>query len=142
MPAIAPVVLPDGQATPVNRTFEPYTAQYASTPAEFWEKSAGSVNGYRRLLVLTRRSNKQTATSGATNISVRLVTPVLETVSGTSSSGYAPAAAVAYNVLFNCDFVLPDRCTAQDRKDILAYAKAALANALVTACVQNVETIY
>jgi hypothetical protein len=41
------------------------------------------------------------------------------------------------------DFVLPERSTLAQRKDLLAFAKNYLANAsVITAAVENFETVY
>jgi len=138
MPAIGNIVLADGQTTPVNRTFEPLTAQMGETPAEFWEKSAGALVGYRTLKVLFRRSK----TGGANKVIMRISSPTLETVSGSSSNGYTPAATKAYATDCDIVFTLPDRCTLQDRKDILAFAKSLLANSTVASVIQDQATIY
>lgn len=139
MPQTANIVLNDGQATPVARTFYVQRAQVGDdSPAEFLEKTAGSINGYLRLSVLTRRA--KVGNSFKTQIKISL--PVLETVSGASPSGYAPAPAVGYTSIATVEFTHPERSTLQNRKDLLAYTHNVLANGLVAACVENTETLY
>jgi len=138
MPAIANLVLADGQATPVNHTFEAQSAQVGDIPAEFLEKSAGSINGYLRLTVATRKS--KVGSSYRTQVKISM--PTLETVTGSSPSGYAPAPAVAYTELATLEVVHPDRSVLQNRKDILAYLAALCNHAEFKKIIHNVETFY
>jgi len=135
----ASIILADGQATPVNKTFEAQIAQVGQDQAcEFWEKSAGSLSGYRRLSVLTRKSK----TGNGLRTIVKISLPVLETVSGSSPSGFAPAPAVAYTTLATLEIVHPERNTLQDRKDMFAFLKNFFSNTTFQAVVQNQETYY
>lgn len=139
MPQIANIVINDGQAVPVARTFAVQRAQVGDdSPAEFYEKTAGSVNGYLRLSVLTRRA--KVGNSFKTQIKIAL--PILETVTGTSPSGYAPAPAVAYTSLATVEFTHPERSTLQNRKDLLAYTANVLADASMISVVTNAETYF
>lgn len=139
MPQIANIILNDGQASPVARTFNVQRAQVGEdSPAEFLEKSAGSINGYLRLSVLNRRA--KVGNSFKTQIKISL--PVLETVSGASPSGYAPAPAVGYTSIATVEFTHPERSTLQNRKDLLAFVTNALANANIMTCITNTETLY
>lgn len=139
MPQASDIIINDGQATPVARTFAVQRTQVGDdSPAEFYEKTAGSINGYLRLSVLTRRA--KVGNSFKTQIKIAL--PILETISGTSPSGYAPAPAVAYTSLATVEFTHPERSTLQNRKDLLAFTANVLANASMVSVVTNAETFY
>lgn len=139
MPQIANIIINDGQATPVARTFAVQRAQVGDdSPAEFYEKTAGSINGYLRLSVLTRRA--KVGNSFKTQIKIAL--PVLETVSGTSPTGYAPAPSLAYTSLATVEFTHPERSTLQNRKDLLAFVANVLDESSMVSLVTNAETFY
>lgn len=139
MPSIANLVLADGQASPVNHTFEVMTAQMGEDrPAVFMEKSAGSVNGYLQLTVLTRKSK----TNGSYKTLVKLALPTLETVTGSSPSGFAPAPAVAYTEFATLDITHPERSALQNRKDVLAYLASLFNHAEFKKVVHNIEPFY
>lgn len=139
MPSIANLVLADGQATPVNKTFEAVVGQSGDDkPAVFMEKSVGSINGYLRLTVLTRQSK----TGGGWKTSVKLSLPTLETVTGSSPSGFAPAPAVAYTEFATVEFSHPERAVLQNRKDALAYLASLFANTEFKKVIHNIESFY
>lgn len=128
MSAIASITLADGQATPANKTFDVGSAQMgSSTPAIWYEKTAGMFSGYRALTMLVRRSNG----SRSTKVSIRVVDPKLNVDN-----------SVNYSTLCNIEFTLPDQCALSDRKDILAFAKNALANAIIVDAVHNTSPAY
>lgn len=136
---IANIVLADGQSTPANKTFAPFRAQNGSDqPAEFWEKSATTIAGYKRLTALIKRSNG----SKSTRVTVMIMDPTLAVTAPASGSGIQPNPTVAYSCMAKMEFVLPDACTDQNRKDILAYAKNFLANAVATDLVVNTSPQY
>lgn len=130
MAAIANVVLADGQSTPVNRTFNP--ADCTSALAS-WSDRTGGVNiGFPQLtLSLTKQP------SGSKLVG-KVVLPVLETISG-DAGGYNPIPKVGYELLGKFEIVLPDRSTLQDRKNIQAFTKNFLANAVVSTAVEGYE---
>lgn len=125
---ITAVTLADGQTTPVNKTFDVGSAQMGSTtPATWYERSAGSFAGYRVLTQLVRRANG----SKSSKVSLRLVDPKLA-VDGT----------VSYSTFVNIEFTLPDTCNLQDRKDILAFAKNFLGTTMAQSAVHDTSPAY
>lgn len=136
---IALVVLADGQTIPANKTFEPFRAQNGSDqPAEWWEKSATTINGYKRITALIKRN----PASKATKVKLMIWDPTLAVTAPTTSSGIQPNPTVAFNCLCNIEFTLPDACTLQNRKDILAYAKNLLSSTVATDMVVNTSPQY
>lgn len=73
---------------------------------------------------------------------MKVVMPVMETLGTATWNGIDPAPTKAYEMTFVGEFFLPERCTLQQRKDIKAYAKNLLANALATDLVETQEAIY
>lgn len=149
MPAIAAITLANGEATPVNHTFNPL-GQDAKTGIWWFEDTnprvaATSTLGYPRIGIRTKREVEHavgvTAKNLVSRVEVTIALPQLETL-GTGSSGYLPAPTVAYVDRFKGEFLLSSRDSAPDRKDVLAYAKNIFANAQVVDLVQNLSAYY
>jgi hypothetical protein len=66
----------------------------------------------------------------------------MESTSASTGTGIAPAPTVAYVHQSTHEFILPERGSLADRKDILAFAANALANATVTTAVQTLEAVF
>lgn len=137
MPVFAALILNDGQATPVAHTFAQKTL--IGTEATYVDRVSGITVGYPTLTV---NSMPPTKTSRLAKVRVKMVLPVLEVVNASTYNGITPAPTKAYDLTFDGMFFLPERCTLAQRKDILAYAKNILSNALLTTLVETQETIY
>lgn len=149
MPAVAAIVLANGEATPVNHTFAPL-GQDTKTGIWWYEDqsprvAASSSLGYPRIGIRTKRDSEvvagQSAKNTVTRVECMLAFPQLETL-GTSSSGFTPAPQVAYVDRVKTEFILSSRDSVADRKDVLAYAKNLLGNAVASALVQDLGAIY
>ena len=127
----------DTPTTPVVRTF--YPAKKDDDLYTWHNRAAGIVVGYDALSIQTRLPSK---TSKATVISIKLVTPVLEQTSASTSTGIQPAPTVAYNCIGKLELVLPDRSTAQNRKDLLAMLRDLIDESLVTDNVVSLDPTY
>lgn len=139
MSAIANVVINDGQATPVSHTFAPVTID-AQGVAKWADRSGGISVGFP---TLSYSLKSPTGSSKSYKMTAKVVLPVLEQTSPSTATGIQPAPTVAYNLIANVEMVLPERSTAQDRKNLLAYVKNYLANAaVITAGVENYEAVY
>jgi hypothetical protein len=139
MTAIAALTLADGQATPVNHTFAPVNIDVNGV-ARWADRSSGIALGFPVI-----SSSLRVPSKGSRNykLTMKVALPVLEQTSASTATGIQPAPTKAYDLLFNCEFVLPERSTLAQRNDILAYAKNLLANAgVVTAAIQNFESVY
>jgi len=75
-------------------------------------------------------------------VSVKLVTPILEQTSPSTSTGIQPAPTVAYNCIGKLELVLPDRSTIQNRKDLLAMMRDLIDEALITESVESLDPTY
>lgn len=137
MPTFGNVVINDGQGTPVAHTFAP--VNLIGNAANFADRSGGIAVGYPTVLATMSLPSK---TSRLYKARFKVVLPVLETVSNSTMSGILPAPTKAYDLTADMTFFMPERSTLADRKNILAYAKNLLANAVVTALVENNETVY
>lgn len=138
MSAIAALTLADGQTTPVNHTFNPVNIDSAGI-AKWADRSGGIALGYP---VVTFSLRSPTKTSRNFKLTAKVVTPILEVTSPSTSTGIQPAPTKAYDLLATIDMVLPERSSVAQRKDLLAYLKNFLANAVMTAAVENQETVF
>jgi hypothetical protein len=139
MSAIAPIVINDGQATPVAHTFAPVTID-PNGVAQWADRSSGISVGFPKLTYSLKNPSQG---SSSYKLTAKVTLPVLEQTSPSTSSGIQPAPTVAYNLIANIELVLPERSTLADRNNLIAYARNYLANvAVITAGVQNYETVY
>jgi hypothetical protein len=144
MSAVANIVLNDAQATPVAHTFIPISPDDKGT--WWWEDQSGSASiGYNRIsMSLKRATNPAAGASSAqrmNRVSVGFHTPVLETL-GTNDAGYTPAPTVAYVNRCNIEFILPERNTLQDRKDLRKYIDYLMAESQLVNMVENLQNVY
>ena len=135
MPAFANLTLADGQASPANHTF------YASheEPSGVWnhvENAAANAIGYFYLKWSVKTppiGGKVSTQDRVYRVKQTVSCPTLESTSAATGSGIPPAPTVAYTCVSNVEYVLPERSTLQNRKDINAYTKNGLAHASWTA---------
>lgn len=138
MGAIATLTLADGATTPVNHTFSPQP-DVMSNQARWVDRVGGIALGYPMVTMTMRNPNKATRNY---KVTVRVVTPVLEVTSPSTASGIQPAPTLAYNLVADMNFVLPERSTLSQRKDMFAYAKNLLANTVLTNAIHDFEPVY
>lgn len=138
MTAIAALTLADGQATPVSHTFG-VVGINASNVARWADRSGGIQVGYPTVSLLVKEPIK-----GNPNykVSAKVTLPVLEQTSASTATGIQPAPTKAYELTSTMDFTLPARSTLQNRKDLFAYVKNLMANAIMTAAIENYEPQY
>lgn len=140
MAARGNLTINDGQATPVSHTFSPNSGD-GNVPGvsviSYEDRVSGIQVGFPTISISTRKPTKANK-----NYSVKLTVmcPVLENVSNSTVSGIAPAPTVAYEAMSVINFVIPQRSTIAVRKDLLAYVRNCLANAVVTAAIQDLES--
>lgn len=138
MTAIAALTLNDGLATPVAHTFAPVNID-ALGVAKWADRVGGIALGYP---VVTQSLRSPTKGSRSYRLTTKVVVPTLELTSPSTGTGIQPAPTKAYDLMCSCEFVLPERSTLQERKNLLAYVKNVLAHAVVTAAVQDFESVY
>lgn len=138
MPAFGNIVINDGATTPVAHTFAPRTID--AKGVAFHDDRAGGVSiGYPTISI---SSVAPTATSKMYKVRAKVTLPVLENVTGSTSSGFTPAPTLAYTLTANLEFITPARCSQQNRKDLLAFVKNLLSHATMTSVVADNDAIY
>lgn len=138
MSAIAPIVINDGASTPVAHTFAPVTID-SSSVAKWADRSGGVSIGFPGLSYSLKNPSNGSANY---KLQAKVVLPVLEQTSPSTATGIQPAPTVAYNLIANIELVLPERSTLADRKNLVAFVRNYLANAVITNGVENYETVY
>lgn len=149
MPAVANLVLANGEGTPANHTFAPL-GQNRDTGFWWFEDQSPRVSstspiGWPRIGIRTRRANDggpgDNAQTRVNRVEYVIAMPQLETV-GTSDSGLTPPPTVAYVDRVKGEFLLPSRDAIADRSDALAFNGSLLTNAIFVDLVKNLTQIY
>lgn len=128
----------NGAATPVAHIFEP-SGKTVEGVVAFNDKVLGVAIAYPVLTVSLRRPTK---TSRNFRLMGKVVIPALEVSSGVNSQGFTPPSTVAYSTLGTFEFVLPERSTLAERKDIHAYVVNTLSNALIKSMITDYVDLY
>lgn len=118
--AASNIVLADALATPVNHTFVPLGPD---ADGVFWfeDQSQASPNGFWRISYQLKRPKLGSAGSSATRTYravIGLHEPILEVVSNNTVSGIAPAPTISYIPRSFTEYVIPERSSLQNRKDL------------------------
>lgn len=144
MAAVSNIVLNDAQATPVAHTFIPLGPD---TNGVWWfeDQTGAAPIAYNRIsLSLTRPGNPAAGASAGDRVNRvkwSIHTPVLETL-GTADNGILPPPKVAYVCRSMGEFILPDRSTLQERKNLRKYADFLLAESQLTSMVETLQNVY
>lgn len=115
------IVLADAQATPVNHTFVPLGPDKDGL---FWfeDQSQASPVGFWRISYQLKRPAIAKAGESSRERTYRAVIglhePVLETVSNNTVNGIAPAPTISYVPRSFTEYVMPERSSLQNRKDL------------------------
>lgn len=147
MPQAANIVIADALATPVNHTFVPVGPDPKVANSFWWEdQSQLTAAGYWRIrMTLTRppmASAGQSTDGRVYRVKIELHEPVLEVPVTATYNGIAPAPQVSYVQKFFCEFVLPERSSPQNRKDLRKMAALLIADANVVALTETFQAIY
>lgn len=115
----ANIVLADALATPVNHTFIPVGPDPMRGFDMIWEdQSKPSPNGFWRIGLQVKKNFLGQKIAGSTGrVKVALMEPVLETIS-VAASGLTQPPTVAYEPKAITEYVISDRSSLQERKDL------------------------
>lgn len=136
------IVLADAQATPVNHTFVPVGRDKNGV---FWfeDRSQANAVGFWRISIEVTRPSVPAAKTSSDNragrVKLGLHEPILETVSNSTVSGIAPAPTVSYVPRSFTDFVLPERSSLQNRKDLRKMTQLLIADTQIVDVVENLS---
>lgn len=144
MAAVTSIVLADALATPVNHTFIPLGPD---TNGVWWFEDQSQISpvGYWRVSIqLTRAKNPAVGASADDRIArvkVGLHEPSLETMSN-NSAGITPSPVVAFIVRNLNEYILPERSSLQNRKDIRKMSQSLLGDPQVVAAIEQLQSVY
>jgi len=134
------IVLADALATPVNHTFLPIGMDPSSDAFYFVDQSQSNEIGYWRIGVRIKAPSAPKAGESSKNrvrrIQISLEEPILEALSN-NSAGYTPSPTVAYIPRANIEYVLHERCSLQNRKDLRKMSYNLLNDANIVSVVES-----
>lgn len=144
MPNAANIVIADALAIPVDHTFVPIGPDTKDS-TKFWfeDQSQASPAGYWRLAVSLKRPPMAKAGADTANRTVRalieLHEPILEVAVTATYSGIAPAPRVSYVPRSFVEFVMPERSTLQNRKDLRTMTVGALIDGSIATVIEHLQ---
>lgn len=115
MPYNEPLEINDGQASPVSHSFA--VSRVLENLIVRHDRSSGIMVGYPEITFGNRLPTKGNTNYKAT---MKIKVPVLEQVA-TAASGFTPGPTLAYSLNANVDVIIPERATAAEKADLLAY---------------------
>jgi len=119
----------DGADTPVSVTFKPELVSGGN--ATFRDDRLGISTLMPRIKSVSSLSSAQRPTN---RVTLQVSLPVKKTVDG--------ADQVDYVLRAECQFVLPERCTTADRKNLLAYVVNGLSASPLKETITDVSPIW
>ena len=134
----ANVTLTDAETSPVGHVFTP--SQTLPNGVIVWRDSNETNYAGQSILSVAQRAASKQAKS--TKVEWKLEMPILEVTSSSTSTGIQPAPTVAYKLLADLSFVLPERCSLQERKNILAMMRDLIDESIVAAEVQDYNFVW
>ncbi len=133
------IVLADAQGTPVNHTFVPI----GFVGDTYWwedQSAASTIGNWKISLKIQRPSVAQTGQNSAqrvNRVTMQLHEPILETLGTSTISGIPAAPTVSYIPRITSEYVLPERSTLQNRKDLRKMNANLQAEAQMVAAVET-----
>lgn len=144
MSAVASIVLADALATPVNHTFLPLGPD-ANGVWWFEDQSPTNAIGYNRISLQLVRTGAPSIGASSQNrvnrVKIGVHTPVLETL-GTADNGITPPPTLAFVPRMTCEFIMSERSSLQNRKDLRKFGQNLLGNQQVIDMVESLQNVY
>lgn len=145
MPARANIVVNDGKTTPVAHTFNPSEDGDVDL---FEDKVGGIAIGYPMIMVRFRRpaapssGSSSSAVNRVYRIQLNFSWPILEVTSPSTGTGIQPAPTVAYVLRCNQEWLIPERSTLADRRDLRAIVYNTLNNGDIRKVLEEQEAFW
>jgi hypothetical protein len=139
------IVKDDAQATPVTHTFVPLGPDKDGV---FWfeDQSQASPVGFWRISLQLKCPPVATAGQSSAQRTFRAVvglhTPTLENVTNNTVSGISPAPTVSYVPRCFTEYIMPERSSLQNRKDLRKIMANLQADAQVIALAETLIMPY
>lgn len=136
------IVIADALATPVNHTFIPIGKDEKGC---FWfnDQSITNAIGFWRISVEVKTpapiKSGMSSADRSYRYRVGLHEPILETVSNNTVAGIAPAPTVSYIPRSFTEYIIPERSSLQNRKDLRKMTAALQLDVNIIAVVENLN---
>ncbi len=132
------IVLTDAATTPVNHSYYPVTQKDNTTLV--WRDRTQAIAAGQNVLSVQQKS--PVAGSSTYKVSWKLECPVLNVTAPTTGTGIQPAPSVAYKNIATIEFVMHERASQQERKDMLTQLRDLIDEAIVTSQVNDLDYIW
>lgn len=146
MPQAVDIAIADAAATPVTHTFVPMGRDPSSDWFWFEDQSAASAVGNWRISVKIDKppaaSPGQSSDGRNNRVRIQLHEPVLANITNSTVTGVLPAPQLAYTVRATMEYILPERSSLLDRKNINKMFPLLLQNAQMASIVENLQYLY
>jgi hypothetical protein len=145
MSAVANIVLADAQGTPVNHTFIPLGPD-ANGVWWFEDQSQSTPIGYWRISAELKRtpppaSGDSSSKNRVNRVKLSMHQPALETL-GTNDNGITPPPTVSYIERSNQEFILAERDSLQNRKDLRKMSMNLLNDTQIVSMIESLQNVY
>lgn len=142
MPALIALLPNDGETVPVQHTFTPLGPD-ADGVQWFEQTTPAPANSLaaKRFSVSIKRAAPGKTLNGVARITGRFWMPVMETLA-TSDSGIMPAPTVAYQLYAEVRYVIPERSTEQERKNMVALTKNLTSASTILDVIHKLQPLY
>lgn len=144
MSAVTSIILADALGTPVNHTFIPLGPD-AKGVWWFEDQSQANPIGYWKVSIEVIRAKPPapgaSASDRVSRVRVALHQPTLETMSN-NSAGLVPAPQVAYILRSSTEYILSERSSLQNRKDLRKMTGLVQGIPMVVDAVETLQNVY
>jgi len=136
----------DGESPPVAHTFTPVGRtkdgfwifeQTTPTPAN----ALSAIRCHVRLVRESMSSAAGTKLGGAARVHMKMWVPIMETLS-TNDAGITPPPTVAYTLFVESNYVLPERSSEQQRKNLRVLSSGAITSAQILDIIYKLQDLY
>jgi hypothetical protein len=145
VPQAANIVLADAQGTPVNHTFIP-KGRDANGVFWFEDQSQANAVGFWRISFEIKQPPPPSAGTASdqrtTRVKVGLHEPILANITNSTVSGVEPSPQVAYVDRAFTEYVMPERSSLQNRKDLRKMNYNLQNDSQVVAVVENLQFLW
>lgn len=138
MAAIAPIAIADGKSTPQTHNFKPK----ASDPVAIYKRDEVAGQSAVAWEGLSIKVKTASGNQSQNIIDVDVIIPVLEQVTGGSSSGYVAPPRIAHTMKAKISFYLDNRSELEGRRDLRVMASNLLKHPSVIDAVDSLEKPY
>nr|UUW21338.1 MAG: hypothetical protein [Sanya fiers-like virus 28] len=145
MAAKGNIVINDGQATPVAHTFSPRGPASPDGYHIYEDRVGGIAIGFPLLMFRVKSPSTGAQVSQSNRVyrvAMSIALPTMEVTSPQTGTGIQPAPTVSYVNRASVEYILAERGTLANRKDLNAYVKNFLSNAVWTTAVETFEGVW